>query len=88
QSALVDDKCREPGEVVLAKPVSHSIVTVSKVVTRNAGEVKQTTALVSSKNLLMCSQTRVPLCHIDLSLVGPIQGTSHLIFLMSQGEET
>ncbi|KAM3171080.1 hypothetical protein ACTXT7_017329 [Hymenolepis weldensis] len=46
-SVRADDKCNDPEKIGLAKSVSSSNGTVSKVVAQNAGEVKQTIALTS-----------------------------------------
>ncbi|KAM3177782.1 hypothetical protein ACTXT7_003839 [Hymenolepis weldensis] len=65
RSALVDDRCEELGAIVLAKPVSCSIRTASKVLAQNSGEDPS-----------VSSQTKVSRFHIGLSLAGPIQGIS------------
>lgn len=41
-----------------------------------AGDVERTRTPISTHDPCMCSQTKVPWSHSDLSVVGPIQGTS------------
>ncbi|KAM3175760.1 hypothetical protein ACTXT7_007907 [Hymenolepis weldensis] len=50
RSAVVDDKCKEPKEIVLAIPVSCSIRTLTKVIPQKTTEVKQMAALISPQN--------------------------------------
>ncbi|KAM3184032.1 hypothetical protein ACTXT7_009177 [Hymenolepis weldensis] len=72
RSALADDKCKQPEEILLARPVSPANGTVSKVIAQCAGEA----AFPYHR-----FQTIILWTHIDLSLVGPIQGISYLILV-------
>ncbi|VUZ53750.1 unnamed protein product [Hymenolepis diminuta] len=63
---LMDNKCEQPRDIVLAKPVYHSKGT------QNAGDTRQIFALISSQDPLTCSQTKVSLSHINLIPLGPI----------------
>ncbi|VUZ38546.1 unnamed protein product, partial [Hymenolepis diminuta] len=66
--ALVNNKCKEPEELVLVQPVSCSNETVSKVAAQNADAVKKTTVLISSMDPFRCSQTKTSWSYIDVNL--------------------
>ncbi|KAM3184855.1 hypothetical protein ACTXT7_007534 [Hymenolepis weldensis] len=77
-SALVDDEYKQPQEIGLSKHVSIANRTMSRVVAQNAGE-----AALSCHQDLICSQTKAPCFHTDLSFARPIQRTSYLILVDS-----
>lgn len=76
------DKCKQLGEIGLAKPASYSKITVSKVVAQNIGEA----AFSYHQDPLTCSQTKFSWSYIDLSLGGPTQATSYPILVDSSSK--
>ncbi|KAM3174189.1 hypothetical protein ACTXT7_011044 [Hymenolepis weldensis] len=62
--ALMDDKCKQPEEIGLAKPVYNSKETVSKVIAQNASDSRQMFALISSQDPLTCLQIKVSLTFV------------------------
>ncbi|VUZ49222.1 unnamed protein product [Hymenolepis diminuta] len=71
----------QPTEIGLTEPISHFKEKVSKVVAKNVGET-----VISCHRDLVCTQTKTPWSHIDLSFAGLIQRTSYLILVDSNSK--
>ncbi|KAM3171016.1 hypothetical protein ACTXT7_017458 [Hymenolepis weldensis] len=83
RSVLVDDKCKEPEEIDFTYSPTYSNGRASDMIAQNTGKTKQTAAILHHQDLAICTQSKVPWCHSDLNLGGPMQSISHLILMDS-----